>query len=79
MLESSLTKWGYEVVVTGNGADALVDVMMPGMEGAEVCRRVRQMALDNQTYIILLTAKSSNVEFVKGLLGRDVMKQAPPP
>jgi len=80
LLESTLTKWGYEVVVTGNGDDALrvlqdqdapllaiLDVMMPGMEGVEVCRRVRQMSQASPTYIILLTAKSSKAEIVKGL------------
>jgi two-component system cell cycle response regulator len=80
LLEATLTKRGYEVVVTDNGTDALallrdqdaprlaiLDVMMPGMDGIAVCRRLRQMALANQTYIILLTAKSSKVEIIKGL------------
>lgn len=80
MLELILAKQGYEVVVTDNGDDALavlqdqnapllaiLDVMMPGMEGVEVCRRVRQMAQGSPPYIILLTAKSSKAEIVKGL------------
>jgi diguanylate cyclase (GGDEF)-like protein len=80
MLESTLTKWGYEVGVTSNGDDALavlqdqdapllaiLDVMMPGLEGVEVCRRMRQMNQASPTYMILLTAKSSKAEVVKGL------------
>jgi diguanylate cyclase (GGDEF)-like protein len=80
VLESTLTKWGYEVVVTCNGDDALLvlqdkdapllailDVMMPGMEGIEVCRRVRETVQASATYIILLTAKNGKDELVAGL------------
>jgi diguanylate cyclase (GGDEF)-like protein len=80
ILEWTLSKWGYKVVVTCNGDQALtvlqdqdapllaiLDVMMPGIEGVEVCRRVRQMSQVSPTYIILLTAKSSKAEIVKGL------------
>ena len=54
LLEATLVKWGYEVVVTCDGTAAwevlqgvdapplaILDWMMPGMDGTEVCRRVR--------------------------------------
>ena len=46
---------------------AILDWMMPGMDGTEVCRRVRQAPSTTSTYIILLTAKSSKEEVVMGL------------
>ncbi len=80
LLEAALVKKGYEVVVTQDGTQAwealqqedapplaILDWMMPGLDGAEVCRRVRQMAQASPTYIILLTAKSSKSEIVDGL------------
>ena len=73
-----LTKWGYDVVVTQNGAEAMtelrkkdapalaiLDWMMPGMDGIEVCRRVREA--DRVLYIILLTARASKENVVEGL------------
>ena len=80
LLEKSLLGWGYEVVVTENGADAwsvlqrdkaprlaILDWMMPEMDGAEVCRRVRQIETPTPAYIILLTAKTSKADIVEGL------------
>ncbi len=73
-----LTKWGYEVLVTQNGAEAMtelrkkdapslaiLDWMMPGMDGLEICRRVREV--DRVLYIILLTARGSKAHLVEGL------------
>src|SRR6185436_17994381 len=73
--------WGHDVVVTEQGADAwailqqedppslaILDWMMPGMDGIEVCRRVRQRKDAQPTYIILLTAKSSKANIVEGLI-----------
>src|SRR4051812_13251308 len=57
VLERSLRGWGYDVVVTQNGTDAwdmlladdsprlaILDWMMPGLEGPELCRRARALA-----------------------------------
>lgn len=73
-----LTKWGYEVVATANGTDAMselrkkdapqlavLDWMMPEMDGVEICRRVREA--DRTLYIILLTARGSKENVVEGL------------
>jgi DNA-binding response OmpR family regulator len=75
---SRLTKWGYEVVATENGTDAMsalrqkdaptlaiLDWMMPGMDGIEICRRSREA--DRVLYIILLTARSGKENVVEGL------------
>ena len=72
---------GYEVVIVEDGAEAierfaaidadliLLDLMLPGAPGTEVCRRIRQ-SLD--TPIIMLTAKDSELDVVVGLeLGAD--------
>jgi DNA-binding response OmpR family regulator len=80
ILQSLLLKWGYEVVVTHNGVEAweviqgeeapllaLLDWMMPGMDGAEVCHKVRQSDRLKPIYIILLTAKDRKEDIVTGL------------
>lgn len=80
VLEATLVKWGYEVVVTYDGVEAcaalqkddaphlaILDWMMPGLDGVEVCRRVRQTARPIPTYIILLTAKSGKEDIVTGI------------
>jgi DNA-binding response OmpR family regulator len=69
LLEATLTRPGYQVTVCGNGKDALsyltgnappeiaiLDWMMPELDGVEVCRRVRETRIP--IYIILLTAKT---------------------
>jgi phosphoserine phosphatase RsbU/P len=80
LLEATLTKWGYEVIATANGLDALevlrqpdapslaiLDWMMPGMDGAEVCLKARETAANRSLYIILLTAKGRKEDVVEGL------------
>ena len=46
---------------------AVLNWVMPGMDGVEVCRRVRAMPTSRPTYIILLTAKSGKEDIVSGL------------
>lgn len=80
LLETTLTKWGYEVITTTDGLRAfdvlsqpdapslaVLDWMMPGMDGAEVCRRARSLGADRLLYIILLTAKGRKEDIVQGL------------
>jgi sigma-B regulation protein RsbU (phosphoserine phosphatase) len=80
LLETMLTRWGYEVVVTCDGtaawealqsqdapALAILDWMMPGMDGIEVCRRVRSTPTATPPYLILLTAKGRREDIVTGL------------
>ena len=79
-LERMLKKWGYEVVLAENGLAALeilqaedsprlalIDWMMPGSDGVEVCRRIREMNREPYIYIILLTAKNTAEELVEGM------------
>ena len=78
-LEVTLTKWGYEVIPTCDGNQAweafqretpiiaILDWMMPGIDGAEVCRRIRAVETTMPTYLILLTAKSEKEDVVQGL------------
>jgi sigma-B regulation protein RsbU (phosphoserine phosphatase) len=80
VLERTLQSWGHEVLVTCDGAAAweslqknnapeiaILDWMMPHLDGAEVCRRVRDLARTQPTYLILLTAKQQKEDVVVGL------------
>jgi len=82
ILENMLTKWGYDVVSATDGNDAweklqeensprlvILDWMMPGMEGIEICRKIRENAKskDQYTYVTLLTAKESKENIVTGM------------
>jgi DNA-binding response OmpR family regulator len=81
-LEADLRTEAYEITVTANGDDALrlargspfdlilLDIMLPGKDGFEVCRELRRSG--SRTPIILLTAKAQEAEKVMGLeLGAD--------
>lgn len=80
VLTTNLTQWGHEVVTTSNGLDAwellqqkdaprlvILDWMMPGIEGPEVCRRLRALTTNVAPYVILLTARKGIEELVKGM------------
>jgi diguanylate cyclase (GGDEF)-like protein len=80
LLDATLRKWGYEVLVACDGAEALqlleredapaliiLDWMMPGMTGLEVCRRIRQRGSEPYTYILLLTSKSQKEDLIEGM------------
>ena len=70
----SLHRQGYEVLVAQNGMEALeiiqehkpdlvvLDVMMPDMDGYEVCRRIRNDPEAKHLPIVMLTAKSEEVD-----------------
>jgi two-component system KDP operon response regulator KdpE len=80
-LEQYLVKDGFEVITASSGSRAMktfyemhpdlviLDIMMPGMDGWEVCARIREMA---DTPIIFLTAKSDESDKLRGFrLGVD--------
>jgi phosphoserine phosphatase RsbU/P len=79
ILEVTLAKWGFDVISTSDGhqalevierqepAIAILDWMMPRLDGVEVCRRVRATQPATPTYLILLTAKSEKDDIVEGL------------
>ncbi len=79
-LEHVLTDWGHEVTAVGDGIAAnrllqpsdgpplaILDWMIPGVDGLEVCRRIRAARPVNPPYMILLTAKSGKSERAAGL------------
>jgi DNA-binding response OmpR family regulator len=79
-LEALLSKWGYAVTSVGGGQQAwqilqsesapqlaIIDWMMPDIEGIEICRMLRERASERYTYILLLTSKSEKVELVEGM------------
>lgn len=80
LLESLITKWGYESVVTTNGKEALrilksedspqiaiLDWMMPIISGVDVCREVRKIEKESYTYMLLLSAKHQKEDIIDGL------------
>jgi two-component system, cell cycle response regulator len=80
LLEATLTRWGYEAIVTHDGVEAwnvlqrpttpslaILDWMMPGMDGVEVCRRVRQREQEPYIYLLLLTTKGRKEHLIEGL------------
>jgi diguanylate cyclase (GGDEF)-like protein len=80
LLEDILTNWGYEVAVARDGNEAyqillaenapqlaILDWMMPGLEGIEVCRRIREVGEESYTYIILLTSLQRDEDLVVGM------------
>jgi sigma-B regulation protein RsbU (phosphoserine phosphatase) len=81
-LEGMLTAWGFQVASAADGAEAwrlfegehgpllaVLDWMMPGLDGLELCRRVREEPRLQSTYIILLTARVDQADVVAGLDG----------
>ncbi len=83
-LEFLMKRAGFEVQVARNGREALaalegappdlllLDVMMPELDGYEVCERIRQRPEWNATKIIMLTARGRDAERQRGLaLGAD--------
>jgi len=80
ILQAKLVKWGYETVVASDGNEAwqilesadapqlaILNWMMPGMEGVEVCRKLRQKAMKTYSYIIILTALDREEDIVIGM------------
>ena len=80
MLGRTLERWGFEVVVAHDGAEAwqriisneppalaVVDWMMPGLDGIELCRRIRATPPRSPVYVILLTARTDRQDLVAGL------------
>ena len=88
MLAAALRHHGFDVSVAANGRDALgavprvrpdlilLDVMMPDLDGFEVCRRLR--AQGDRTPVLFLTARDSTEDKVRGLtLGGDDYVEKP--
>ena len=80
LIQVTLGNWGFEVLVAEDGSEALgilngpnppeialVDWVMPEVDGLEVCRRVRASVLEAPTHIILITARGGLENIVQGL------------
>ncbi len=80
LLQATLKTFGFEVILAADGAQAwavlqgeeppslaILDWMMPEMDGVDICRRVRQLPTATPPYLILLTAKSEKTDVVMGL------------
>ncbi len=80
MLKAMTDRAGYESIVTGDGLGAyeilrrpdapkiaILDWMMPGMDGVEVCRKVRELKSNEPAYLILLTSRDDKKDIIYGL------------
>lgn len=80
LLEVHLTKWGHEVIICSDGTEAwdfltgkdapklaILDWMMPGMDGVTICRKIRHLEKQVYVYIILLTARTEKEDLIEGL------------
>ncbi len=89
-LEFLLGRGGYEVRVAHNGEEALaeadrflpelvlLDLMMPKVDGYEVCQRIRQSKAGRKVKIVMLTARGREVDVRKGMaLGADLYVTKP--
>jgi len=79
-LEKILSEWGFEVESFRNGNKAMtrlsepdpprlciLDWVMPGMEGTELCRRIREKFPEESFYLIILTARQGIDNVIEGL------------
>jgi two-component system, cell cycle response regulator len=80
LLTGALHKFGHEVIAKVDGTEAweamrgpgapmlaILDWMMPGLAGVEVCRRVRSLGSDEPPYLILLTSMTEKADIAAGL------------
>ncbi|MBN1265745.1 MAG: diguanylate cyclase [Anaerolineales bacterium] len=80
ILKKTLESWGYDAVLVSNGDNAwkilneenpprlaILDWVMPGMDGLTICRKLRERKDDLYSYILLLTANAEKGQIVEGL------------
>src|SRR5579862_7845430 len=80
ILAANLHKWGYDVMAVEDGTLAwealqeqdapqlaILDWLMPGMDGIEICRRIRERPQSHAKYLILLTARRGQEDKIQGL------------
>ena len=84
LVRYNLTKVGFQVLVAATGEEALqmanakspalilLDLMLPGIDGLEVCRRLKGDPLTESIRVVMLTAKGEDIDIVTGLeMGAD--------
>lgn len=80
MMESQMTGFGFEVVSVDDGLKAwetlqsndapqlvVLDWNMPGLDGPDICRRIRMSPRSGYTYMLLVTARNAKADVVAGL------------
>src|SRR5579862_8403483 len=80
ILQGMLSKWGYQVVVRADGRAAwqhlssdhgsrlaILDWEMPGMDGVEICRRLRAEILDRYIYVLLVSSRAEGYDVIQGM------------
>jgi two-component system cell cycle response regulator len=80
LLGSMVKKWGYDVISASDGTEAwevlsgpdaprlaILDWMMPGLTGPEVCEKVRGKGGESYTYILLLTGRTQKEDVIEGM------------
>jgi two-component system cell cycle response regulator len=80
LLQTLLTRWGYTLTTAEDGSRAvevleslktptlvLLDWMMPGVAGTDVCRKLRKLYSSREAYVIMLTALNQPEDVVEGL------------
>lgn len=80
LLEAALARWAYQVLIATDGEEAwqilqrpdspmliILDWLMPGIDGVELCRRARQDTRLSSAYILLLTSRTNKEDVVQGL------------
>jgi diguanylate cyclase (GGDEF)-like protein len=80
LIETSVRRWGYDVVVAKDGLEAsqilhsedapklaVLDWMMPGLDGVQLCRELRQRKDERYVYVLLLTSKQAKSDVIEGL------------
>jgi two-component system alkaline phosphatase synthesis response regulator PhoP len=90
LLQYNLEKEGYRTIAASDGVEGIqlarqekpdliiLDIMMPGMSGIDVCRRLRQDAYLRHTPILMLTARTEEETQVEGLdVGADIYFSKP--
>lgn len=79
LLQVTLTQWGYEVIAVKDGAAAwqvlqrpdaprlaILDWMMPGLSGLQLCKAVRDAKREMYSYLIILTSKVESADVIQG-------------
>jgi two-component system, cell cycle response regulator len=80
ILSETLRRWGYDVTCAADGEEAwsllqgtdapqlaLLDWVMPGVDGVDLCRRMRERQCETYTYILLLTSRGQKQDIVQGM------------
>ena len=81
LLERQLTAWGYEPVIVSDGRAAwnaltaaggprlaLLDWLMPGIDGTEICRHIRERDDSESFHLIIITVRSDSADVTSGLI-----------